>query len=127
MKKNKLAKYITPKNAGINLVNELKTMSNVEDLGSSIYKTSQQFYLLIQSILKAKYDFSEKQLSDLNKEVTKAVEALAWFEEKGLNPISARSVAQLVDVTLNHYNQFKAAKSGIVLPTSSIAKKLLGK
>lgn len=125
-KKNKaLALPVNSKNAGISLVKELKNMENVEDLGTSIYHTSNQFYLLIQSILREKYEFDEEQLKQLNKDVTKAVEALAWFEEKGLNPMQPSTIAQLTDIVLNHYNQFKAAKAGITLPTSKEAKKLL--
>lgn len=128
MKKNKaLTKKVDAKNAGMSLVKELKKMSNVEDLGTSMYHTSQQFYLLIQSILRDKHNFSEEDLKKLNKEVTVAVEGLAWFEEKGLNPMQPSTIAQLTDIVLNHYGAFKAAKSGITLPTSNEAQKLLKK
>ena len=102
-------------------------MKNVEDLGSSIYQTTQQFYLIIQSLLKDKYSFTDEELKSLNQEITKAVEALAWFEEKGLHPISPNMVEQLTDVTLRHYQEFKASKAGIALPTGDQASKLLKK
>lgn len=125
--KKELSKHVNPTNAGLILSEELKKMENVEHLGTSIYHTSQQFYLLIQSILLDKYGFTEKQLKELNVEVKKAVEGLAWFEEKGLNPLSPYSIAQLVDVTLHHYQEFKANKAGIELPTNKRAAKLLHK
>jgi hypothetical protein len=118
---------INQKNAGLSLVKELKKMENVEDLGTSIYHTSNQFYLLLQSILREKHNFTEEDLKKLNKEVIVAVEGLHWFEEKGLNPMQPSTIAQLTDIVLNHYDAFKAAKAGIALPTGREAKKLLQK
>ena len=120
-----IMKFVNPKNAGLSLVKELKEMKNVEDLGTAIYQSSEQFYLLIQSILQEKYGFSDTHLKELNEEVRKAVEGLAWFEDKGLNPLSVKSVAQLTDVTMNHYQTLKAAKAGLELPTSKEALKIL--
>lgn len=126
MKKTKgLTKYIDPKNVGLALASEVKKMKNVEDLGTSIYHTNQQVYLLIQSILQKKFEFTEEDLKILNQEVTKAVEGLEWFEEKGLNPMSVESIGQLVNITMHHYHQFKATRAGIALPESKEAKKLL--
>lgn len=116
---------ITKAGAGMNLVKELKSMENVEDLGTAVLQSSHQFYLLIQSLLKQRYDFSDKELKDLNKEVTHAVEGLAWLEEKGLHPLSAHSIDGMVDVTLNHYKVLKAARSGLELPSDPNAIKLL--
>ena len=125
MKKTSIAKYMDPSNVGMELAKELKSMKNVEDLGSSIYQTQQQMYLLIQDLLRTKFNFTDKELKDLHQEVTRAVEGLAWFEEKGLTPLSVHSIAQLTDVTLHHYNEFKAKKAGIELPSSMTAKKLI--
>lgn len=124
-KASEVTKYINPKNAGLSLVEEIKSMESIEDLGTSIYQTSHQFYLVIQSILQAKFGFDEKELKDLNQEVTKAIEGLAYFEDKGLHPLSVHSAGQLVDVTMNHYETLKAARSGLELPTSKQASKLL--
>jgi hypothetical protein len=115
-------KLITKKNIGSELV---KRIEKQEDMANAVIHASHQFYLLIQSILKEKYGFDDKHLRDLNKEVTRAVEGLAWFEEKGLNPLSAHSIDQLVDVTLNHYAMLKAARAGILLPTNKEAAKVL--
>ena len=121
----KKSKALTKKTQPMSLVKELKKMENVEDLGSAVLHSSHQFYLLIQSILKAKYGFSDKHLQDLNKEVTHAVEGLAWFEEKGLNPLSAHSIDQMVNITMNHYTMLKAGRAGLELPTDKQAAKLL--
>ena len=123
--KKSITKSVTPHNVGISLVKELKKMNNVEDLGTAMMHSSQQLYLLIQDILRTKYDFTEKELKELNQEVTHAVEGLAYFEEKGLNPMTPTSIAQMVDVTMNHYKTFQAARSGLTLPTSKEATKLL--
>lgn len=119
-KSNALQKKTT-----LNLVKDLKKMENVEDLGTAVLQSSHQFYLLIQSILKEKYSFEDEDLKNLNQEVTRAVEGLAYFEEKGLNPLSAHSIDQLVDVTVNHYQMLKAARSGLELPSDPDAIKLL--
>ena len=39
--------------------------------------------------------------------------------------MSSNSMSSLVDVTINHYKQFKAQKAGIALPEAKEAKKLL--
>ena len=127
MAKNKLVKksetkLVTKKNVGSELV---KRVENTEDMGTAVIKSAHQFYLLIQSILKAKYGFSDKHLTEFNKEVARAVEGLAYFEEKGLNPLSAYSLDQLAGVSLNHYQMLKAARSGLTLPTDKEAAKLL--
>jgi hypothetical protein len=124
-KTTSITKHMNKENVGIELVKELKQMKNVEDLGTSIYHTSQQMYMLIQDLLRMKFNFTPQELKELHQEVTKAVEGLAWFEEKGLSPLSPDSIGKLVDVTLNHYNEFKAAKAGISLPNSKSATKLL--
>lgn len=121
----KKTKALTKKTQPMSLVKELKKMKNVEDLGTAVMHSSFQFYMLIQSILKEKYGFSDKHLADLNKEVTHAVEGLAWFEEKGLNPLSAHSIDQMVDVTMNHYTMLKAGRAGLALPTDQEAAKVL--
>ena len=120
-----IVKSVKPSNVGLSLAKELKDFSNVEDLGTSMYHTSQQFYLIIQDLLRREFNFEEKDLSRLNREVIKGIEGLDWFEEKGLNPLSVDAVGQLVNVTLNHYQQFKAAKAGISLPVAKEARKLL--
>jgi hypothetical protein len=111
--------------ATLDLVKELKSMKNVEDLGTAVLQSSHQFYLLIQSILKEKYGFNDTHLKDLNQEVAHAVEGLAYLEEKGLHPLSGNSIDQMVDVTINHYDVLKAARAGIELPTSKDAMKVL--
>ncbi len=121
IKKGK-AKLVTKKNLGAELV---KIIENQEDMATAVLHSSHQFYLLIQSILKAKYGFSDKHLGELNQEVTHAVEGLAWFEEKGLNPLSAHSIDQMVDVTINHYSMLKAGRAGLALPTDQEAAKVL--
>lgn len=126
MKKTQtISKYVDPKKVGLELAKEVKKMENVEDLGTAIYHTNNQMYLLIQEILRKKFEFSEKDLKELHQEATRAVEGLAWFEDKGLSPMSLHSIGQLVDVTLNHFEQFKAARAGIELPSSPSARKLL--
>ena len=109
----------------LNLVKELKQMENVEDLGTSVLRSAHQFYLVIQSILKEKYAFDDKNLKDLNKEVTHAVEGLGYFEQKGLHPLSAHSIDDLVGVTVNHYQTLKAARAGLELPSDKEALKFL--
>jgi hypothetical protein len=136
MKKSKAITVKNPDQTGmvldrgkttLNLVKELKDMKNVEDLGTAVLQSSHQFYMLIQSLLKEKYGFSDKHLKELNKEVTHAVEGLAYFEERGLNPLSTHSIDQMVDVTLNHYDMLKAGRAGIELPTNQDAARLLMK
>jgi hypothetical protein len=109
----------------LDLVKELKEMKNVEDLGTSVLRSAHQFYLVIQSILKERYSFDDKELKELNKEVAHAVEGLGYFEQNGLHPLSAHSIDELVDVTVNHYTTLKAARSGIELPVDKTAAKLL--
>lgn len=117
---------ITLKNkATLDLVKELKNMKNIEDLGTAVLESSHQFYLLIQSILKEKYNFDDKDLKGLNQEVTHAVEGLAYLEEKGLHPLSGHSIDEMVNVTVNHYQTLKAARAGLALPTDKEATRLL--
>jgi hypothetical protein len=125
MPKSKKLIKVTKQNVALDLAKEVKQMKNVEDLGTAILHSSHQFYLLIQSILKEKYNFDDKDLKDLNQEVAHSVETLAYLEEKGLNPLSAHSIDQMVDVAVNHYQMLKAARAGINLPTSPEAMKLL--
>lgn len=125
-KTKKQSKDIVKQNSvTLDLVTELKSMENVEDLGTSVLRSAHQFYLVIQSILKEKYSFEDKELKDLNQEVAHAVEGLGYFEQSGLHPLSAHSIDQLVDVTVNHYTTLKAARSGIELPVDKSAAKLL--
>ena len=121
----KKSRALTKKTQPMSLVKELKKMENVEDLGSAVLHSSHQFYLVIQSILKEKYGFSDKHLQDLNKEVTHAVEGLGYFESKGLHPLSAHSIDDLAKVTIYDYQRLKAARSGLELPTDKEAAKLL--
>lgn len=123
-KSKTLVKTDKPETA-LNLVTELKSMKNVEDLGTAVLRSSHQFYLLIQSLLKERYDFKDKDLKDLNKEVARAVEGLAYFEQKGLHPLSAHSIDDLVSVTVNHYQTLKAARAGLELPSDKEALKFL--
>ena len=127
MKKLKLIRkeeteLVTKKNVGATLVAKIQ---NQEDQANAVIRSSHQFYLLIQSLLKDQFNFDDKDLKDLNKSVTKAVEGLAYFEEKGLLPLSAGSLDQLVEVTQHHYEQLKADRAGIFLPTDKKAAKLL--
>jgi D-alanyl-D-alanine dipeptidase len=103
----------------------MQSLKNVEDLATATMHTSQQFYFLIQDLLRNKFMFDDHDLKELHQEVTRAVEGLAWFEEKGLTPLSPHSIGQLVDVTLHHYQEFKAKKAGIELPHSKVANNLL--
>ena len=119
-----LAKTDKPEVA-LNLVTELKSMKNVEDLGTAVLRSSHQFYLLIQSLLKERHGFDDKDLKDLNKEVARAVEGLAYFEQKGLHPLSAHSIDGLVDVTVNHYKTLKSARTGLKLQSDKDAFKFL--
>ena len=127
MAKNKLinkeeTKLVTKKNAGAELV---KRVENTEDMGTAVYRSAHQFYLLLQSLLKDEFNFNDNDLKNLNKSVTKAVEGLAYFEEKGLHPLSGHSLDQLVSVTQHHYQTLRAARSGLELPVNKKAAKLL--
>ena len=115
---------ITKKNIGNELIKRIETK---EDMANATIRASHQFYMLIQSLLKSKYGFDDKELKNLNHEVAHAVEGLQYFEDKGLNQLSAYSLDQLADVTLNHYDQLKAARAGLELPTDKNAVKLLMK
>lgn len=123
MKKSK--KLALQNQTTLNLVKELKQMENVEDLGSAVLHSAHQFYLVIQSILKDKYGFDDTHLKELNQEITHAVEGLGYFETKGLHPLSAHSIDDLVNVTVHDYQRLKAARSGLELPTDEEATKLL--
>lgn len=126
MKKSRKDKdIVVTSKVTLDLVKELKQMENVEDLGTSVLRSAHQFYLVIQSILKEKYAFDDKELKSLNKEVAHAVEGLSYFEQKGLHPLSAHSIDELVDVTVNHYTTLKAARAGLELPSDKDAAKLL--
>ena len=113
---------VTKKNAGAEIVARINSK---EDMVTAVYQSSHQFYLLIQSLLKEKFNFDDDDLKNLNKEVTKAVEGLAYFEEKGLHPLSGHSLDQLVDVSMHHWDVLKAARSGLELPVNKKAAKLL--
>ena len=113
---------VTKKNAGAEIVARI---NNKEDMVTAVYRSAHQFNLLTQSILKQKFNFEDRDLVELNKEITKAVEGLAYFEEKGLHPLSGHSLDQLVDVTVRHWDVLKAARSGLELPVNKKAAKLL--
>lgn len=109
----------------LDLVKELKSMKNVEDLGTAVLEAAHQFNMITQSLLKQKYGFSDAHLKEFNEEVKHALEGLSYVESKGLNPLSGYSMDQLINITLNHYNMLKAARAGIELPTSKDAFKFL--
>ena len=72
MKKLKLIRkeeteLVTKKNVGAKLVAKIQ---NQEDQVNAVIRSSHQFYLLIQSLLKDQFNFDDKDLKELNKSVT---------------------------------------------------------
>lgn len=127
MKKSQITKkaeniIVDKKNVGSELVKRIQTQ---EDMSNAILQSSHQFYLLLQSLLKDQFNFDDKDLKRLNKEVTHAVEGLAYFEDNGLHPLSGRALDDLINVTVRHYEQLKANRAGLELPTNPKAFKLL--
>lgn len=123
-KSSELSIQVSPKNAGIKLAEEVKKMESVEDLGTSIYQTNQQFYLVIQSLLVQKFNFTEDALKGLHTEVTKALESLASFEDRGLVPLSYHDVGILTDLVLNKFTDMKVKRIGFDVPNAIETKRI---
>ena len=109
----------------IELIDKTNKIATTEDLANTMIQTSHQFNLVTQSILQQKFGFDDKDLKDFNKELSHALEGLAFFEDKGLHPMSLHSLNQVVDVSLNNYQVLRAARAGLELPTDKEANKLL--
>jgi len=111
----------------VDLVDRTDKIATTEDLATTMIQTAHQFNLMTQSILQNKFGFTDKELKDFNNELAHALEGLAYFEEKGLHPLSLYSLNQVVDITMNNYKVLKAARSGISLIADKDAAKLLMK
>lgn len=107
------------------LVDKTDKIESTEDLANTMLAASHQFNLLSQSILQQKFGFTDKDLNDFNRELAHSLESLAYFETKGLHPLSLHSLNEVVDITMNNYQKIKAARAGLTLPTDKDAAKLL--
>lgn len=88
----KKTKAITKRNMGAALVKEVK---KVEDIGTAMMQTSQEFTLCVEEVLKKKFGFTPDQLKLFEQELRYILAITREVEQSGLSVLGPHDMAEV--------------------------------
>ena len=73
-------------------------INSKEDLGNTVLSTSQEFLLVIEDVLRRKFDFTEDDFKKLHNEIKPILKGVTEFEKDGLNLTSLHDIEMIGDM-----------------------------
>ncbi len=104
---------------------QIASLKKVEHVGTAMMQTAQEFTLMIHHVLMKDFGFKEKDLQQLDKEVSLMLETAGPLESVGLSFMTYDSMKILGSMAESRRKRIAAKDSGILLPDSQMQKGVL--
>ena len=118
---------VTSDNVGIALAQTAHAIKNIEDVGSAMAQTAQQYTLAIEDILANEFGFTDDELKVLEKRLKVSLTTLAQLERSGFNILSMNDMKTVGEIAKTKYIRLEQNSSKKALPlTTKDFKKFLG-
>jgi hypothetical protein len=110
---------VKPENVGLALAQASRAIKNVEDIGTAMTHTAQQYTMAIENILAKDYDFSDEMLKDLEGKLKVLLVTLGQFEERGFNILSLNDIKVVGEIAKTKYERLASSNDKKSLPLST--------
>lgn len=73
-------------------------MANVEDIGTAMMQSAQEFLLVIEDALIRHHGWKEEEIKKLHEEITPVLQGVAEYEKHGLSLLSPASIEIVAEI-----------------------------